>query len=286
MGDGGVINMKQTKKKHLLVVLGASLLGLGGFASAGVVGSKHDFSSANATAGVNKVTGTAASGTGTDETCVFCHTPHKAASNTVPLWNKKINTDGTGLNAYSSTTMDGAVSFTGSTSMACLSCHDGTQAMDNIVNAPGSGLYDSTGGGTDGLGYTWLSPGGTVDTITGKFLTTALANLSTNLGDDHPVAIPYGGGGADPSVATTDPDFKLLSKQTIGTNTKWWADADGDTKMESNEIRAYTVGGVAQVECASCHDPHQGNTDPALGATTFLRLANTSSAVCTACHSK
>jgi predicted CXXCH cytochrome family protein len=33
------------------------------------------------------------------------------------------------------------------------------------------------------------------------------------------------------------------------------------------------------VECASCHDPHSTNQ-------TFLRIANTGSAVCLACHNK
>ena len=46
----------------------------------------------------------------------------------------------------------------GSVSLACLSCHDGAQAMDNLINAPGSGGYDVTGGGTFAL-YAHLQPG-------------------------------------------------------------------------------------------------------------------------------
>ncbi|HEY0635562.1 MAG TPA: cytochrome c3 family protein, partial [Gammaproteobacteria bacterium] len=186
--------------------------------------------------------------------------------------------------AYSSTTMDGTTNFTGSTSMACLSCHDGTQAMDNIVNAPGSGGY--TDGGAD-LAYNWSGP--TVD-ATGKLVAGALTNLGDGagaLGDDHPVAIPYGGGGvtvATPSGATTDPDFVQvgtgLTQAVVGGLQKWWFDADADTKMDSNEIRLYTANAQAQVECASCHDPHS-EVNP-----TFLRIANTNSAVCTACHVK
>ena len=42
--------------------------------------------------------------------------------------------------------------------MACLTCHDGTQAMDNILNAPGVGGF-TTGGGSNGLAYTWSDPG-------------------------------------------------------------------------------------------------------------------------------
>ena len=51
--------------------------------------------------------------------------------------------------------LDGLSAQPGGSSKLCLSCHDGTQAMDNIINAPGSGGYDTTGGGADGRTYTW-----------------------------------------------------------------------------------------------------------------------------------
>ena len=40
---------------------------------------------------------------------------------------------------YSSTTMDTSVGQPDGISLACLSCHDGTIAVDSIANAPGSG---------------------------------------------------------------------------------------------------------------------------------------------------
>lgn len=260
--------MNKRHHKIIALLLGAGLLGVTGLASAAIVNSKHDLGTASTAA--NRVT------TGTDETCVFCHTPHAAASNTVPLWNKALTTAPTGVNVYSSTTMDGTANFTGSTSMACLSCHDGTQAMDNIVNAPGSGGL-TTGGGATGLAYVWTATVNADGT-----LKAGVTNLSANLGDDHPVAIPYAGGGLDTTplqTEFTDPDFKVPTYNAINGG-RWWFDADADTKMDSNEIRLYTVGAVANVECASCHDPHS-NTNA-----TFLRVANTSSAVCTACHAK
>lgn len=278
--------MKRIIHKHLLVLLGASLLGLSGIASAGIVSTKHNLGS-SAAATNNKVTDTA-------DTCVFCHTPHKGAGGTVPLWNKNIGVgtaaDGTALTPYSSTTMDGTVNYSGSTSMACLSCHDGTQAMDNIINAPGSGGFVS--GGTD-LTYTWSTATNRVD-ANGKMLNDAAGSLSMlgkDLSDDHPVAIPYGGGGVTtgtPSGATTDPDFTQvgatansgsLTLTTAGG--KWWfEDSGANGRIDSTEIRLYTVGTAAQVECASCHDPHSS------AQATFLRMANTNSAVCTACHTK
>lgn len=277
--------MKITRSYAL--ILGSALMLAGGTAAAAIVDSKHDLGSATLSGG-NKVAQT-------DETCVFCHTPHAASTTTLPLWNKQLTA--APATVYSSTTIDGTTNFTGSTSMACLSCHDGTQAMDNIVNASGSGVYDATGGGATGLSYTWTSPASTAN-ADGTLVATALANLSTNLGDDHPVAIQYGGGGitaAATTAPTNDPDFgqvgvvragqPLLSTALVGGVQKWWFEDGVTAGMQSDEVRLYTrsiTAGVDEpfVECASCHDPHKGEN------ATFLRVANTSSAVCTACHSK
>lgn len=282
--------MKRIKHKNLLVLLGAGLLGLSSIASAAIVNSKHDLSSANTTAGVNKTDGVTG---GTTDTCVFCHTPHAAASATVPLWNKQI--PATAYSSYSSTTMDGTVDMTGSTSVACLSCHDGTQAMDNIVNTPGSGTVANA---SQAAGQTWSWAGSAV-AVDGK-LTGALSNLSANLGDDHPIAIPYGGGGLTAAAGTdttTDPDFRpvgggvtvnaidyTVTRASLGGQSVVWFDNDttANGRIDSDEIRLYTVSGKTnpQVECASCHDPHKGET------VTFLRFANTQSAVCVTCHVK
>ncbi len=47
------------------------------------------------------------------------------------------------------------------------------------------------------------------------------------------------------------------------------------------------TGNAPSVECGSCHDPHveEATGTPAAGKT-FLRIANTGSAVCLACHNK
>lgn len=276
--------MKNPLNRSAALVLLASTSLFAGSAMAGIVGSLHDLGSAT---GANNTT------TGTDETCVFCHTPHKASTPDLPLWNKQL-TDSTAYTTYSSTTIDGTTEFSGSTSMACLSCHDGTQAMDNIVNAPGSGGYDATGGGATGLAWTWS---GTSVDADGILLNTALANLGEGtgaLGDDHPVAIQYAGGGLDTtniapadSSGFGDPDFVVPTSANIGGIQKWWFDDNGDNDMDSNEVRLYTriiaTNAEPMVECASCHDPHNaGATAPG----TFLRKANTSSAVCTSCHVK
>lgn len=217
--------------------------------------------------------------TGTSEICVFCHTPHGAnTSAAVPLWNRNIssNTAYTTFDSLGTTSLDSAVASVGSVSIACLSCHDGTQAMDTIINEPGSGL--------DVTGY---SGGG----WTGNNSPQGVANLGLDLTNDHPIGILYGGGGltqSSPSATMTDADFNTALSQTLNGTEIWWVDTDADSTRDKTDIQLYTrnlsstgFAGEPQpfVECASCHDPHSGNT-------TFLRIENTNSAVCLACHNK
>jgi predicted CXXCH cytochrome family protein len=265
------------------------LLGLNQSALAGIANTKHNLGT-GAPAGQNRVTA------GTDEICVFCHTPHAAdTSAPVPLWNKALPS-GAGYTTYASlnsSTIDGAILSVGSVSLACLSCHDGTQAMDNIINAPGSGGYDATGGGAGGLAYTW-------DTSTGRVnaqgvmqnASNTLAMLGTDLSNDHPIGIQYCGGGPNATNATAacrDTDFKGsgtgLQNATINTNLVWWVDTAAGTAGQRDKTdmilytRSFSGTNGPSVECASCHDPHSENS-------TFLRIANTGSAVCLACHVK
>lgn len=103
-------------------------------AATGIAATKHNLSSSGT--GPNHTTGT-------DQICVFCHTPHGSdTSAAVPLWNKNLPA-GNSYTVYNSvsssatSTIDGTIAANvGSVSLACLSCHDGTQAMDNALNRP------------------------------------------------------------------------------------------------------------------------------------------------------
>ena len=261
-------------------------------ASAGIANTKHNLGSTGV-AGNNKVT------TGTDEICVFCHTPHAANTNVeAPLWNKALPpTTYTTYSTTNSSTIDGTVLQVGSISLACLSCHDGTQAMDNIINAPGSGGYDTTGGGATGLGYTWAGPRVDAD---GKLQAGALTNLGNDLTNDHPIGIHYCGGGPNattPAGACVDKDFNAPNSGVINGARVWWVDtlgASGTAAREKTDMILYTrnFGTTASpnlapsVECGSCHDPHVEETAAGNAGATFLRIKNTGSAVCLACHNK
>jgi len=265
-------------------------LGISQQAVAGIAITKHNLGSTNSVTGSNHVTGSGA--TGTDEICVFCHTPHAADNSApVPLWNKKLNSTGAGYTTYAnlnSSTINGQILTVGSVSLACLSCHDGTQAMDNIINAPGSGGYDVTGGGTNGLGWTWT---GTRVDANGLMVNTSttLAMLGTDLSNDHPIGIQYCGGGqtaTTPTGACKNPEFNAPANATINSNLVWWVDTTGGTTgtREKTDMilysRAFTGGTGPSVECASCHDPHSSVNN------TFLRVSNTGSGVCLSCHVK
>lgn len=267
----------------LLAVSGLLFAGSSAFAQS-IVGSKHDFTSG----------GTAQGSTGnTDEVCVFCHTPHGADTTApVPLWNKVLNSNQGRFTRYSTLatpSFDSLEAPVGSVSLACLSCHDGTQAMDVVLNQPGSGGYNPAGAQIDS---------GAIVAMTG----TPVPNLGEDLSNDHPISMQYGGGGAsdgdtDGVFAGTlgDPDFNDPVKATINSQAIWWVDSGVGTAQvrEKTDMLLYTrsdaIGGGGAVEpfveCGSCHDPH--NSDNAGGTqVSFLRTSNAASAVCTACHTK
>ena len=280
-------------------VVAALVLFFSGTALAGIADTKHNLGSGPGLSGRNQTTDTA-------EICVFCHTPHGAdTAAPAPLWNKRLGANGAPAGGGTYTTyaslqtpsLDGSVAAMGSISMACLSCHDGTQAMDNIINAPGSGGYDTTGGGNDGRPYTWT---GSSVNAQGR-LSSGIALLGTDLSNDHPIGIQYCGGGLTGSGTTVtgtckDGDFVAPQTQTINSNQVFWIDTGGAGKQRT-DLPLYvrpgeTVATGPLVECASCHDPHvstgqQGPTGTGrVAGETFLRISNASSAVCTSCHVK
>ena len=279
-------------------VMAALFLFFSGNALAGIADTKHNLGSGPGPAGRNQVSDTA-------EICVFCHTPHGAdTAAPAPLWNKRLGTPGVPAGGGTYTTydtlqtpsLDGTVAPVGSISMACLSCHDGTQAMDNIINAPGSGGVVADGGGNDGRAYTWS---GSNVNAAGR-LSGGAALLGTDLSNDHPIGIQYCGGGITGGAGTTvngtcvDGDFKAPQTQLINSNQIFWVDTGGAGKQRTDlplyQRTGSTLGPL--VECASCHDPHvsSGQAGPTgtgqVSGETFLRVSNASSAVCTTCHVK
>jgi len=72
--------------------------------------------------------------------CIYCHTPHGANQQIqAPLWNRTVALDSVYTIYDKPTTLMRTMSTPGPTSLTCLSCHDGTIAIDSVLNMPGSG---------------------------------------------------------------------------------------------------------------------------------------------------
>jgi hypothetical protein len=140
-----------------------------------IVGSAHDFS-----------TGANAAWSG-GQICVACHAPHGAMSIAdAPLWNHTLST--ATYTVYTSTTgtLNATVGQPGSSSKLCLSCHDGTVAVNSF--------------------------GG----VTGTTNISAANNLTTNLTNSHPIGFTY-----DAALVTADGALApITTAVTIGTGTK------------------------------------------------------------------
>ena len=265
------------------ILLAGGLLLAGFSVQAQVVGSQHDLTNG----------GTGQGGTNnTDQVCVFCHTPHGADVNApVPLWNKTSTLGNTpAFTRYSSLatpSFDSTEAPVGSVSLACLSCHDGTQAMDVVINGAGSGNYNPAGSEIDPVGI-------------GVMVGAPVPMLGRDLSNDHPISMQYGGGGVSVTTQPTDgtftgtlgdPDFVPPERVTLNGSPIWWVNSAGGTSTgrEKQDMLLYTRNdlGVQEpfVECGSCHDPHNASSQ-GQGSVAFLRTSNAASAVCVACHTK
>jgi predicted CXXCH cytochrome family protein len=188
---------------------GLTLMAASSVAMASVINTPHNLS-------VSQTTGSHMVGAGaTTEICIFCHTPHGGnQSVNAPIWNRAVSATSvyTRFSAMNRITFDADEAPVGSVSIACLSCHDGTQARDAVINGPGSGNNSNVvGGGTwvDGTNSStaYLSDLNSSDNGT---LTGDLIYLGTDLRNDHPISMQYGGGGLNSTTtsgATRDPDF-------------------------------------------------------------------------------
>lgn len=294
------IKFKKGYAQHLASVAATMLVAVGILAvpqaSAQVAKTKHNLST-SFTAGEQGARNNFLTGGNTNLTqiCVFCHTPHGAATDKAPLWQRAIGPDGlgdvtlstTGYQTYSSvaasrsTTMDSATLPIGSVSVACLSCHDGTQAINTLANYAGSG---SKKWNDASIGGAWT--GGT--TVNDKL--TGMPNLGKDLQNDHPIGIHYGGGldATNAVSGTKDPAFRKVQSVPGGVNGSpvWYVEASGNSARDKKDIQLFTRGAdgtsgadTPYVECSSCHDPHM---DEKL----FLRVTAEGSAICLACHDK
>ena len=103
------------------------------------------------------------------EICSVCHTPHNAGTSVLaPMWDRTTSTAAFTLYLSSSSTAQATLRAPTGLSLLCLSCHDGTIALDN-------------------------SSAGNATKMTGTKL------LGTDLRNDHPISFTY-----DAALVTAD----------------------------------------------------------------------------------
>ena len=188
--------------------------------SSSIIGSKHDLS---VTGG-----GTVKSNS-ESRVCIFCHTPHNSNPN-APLWNRDLS-EATNYTLYDnnvSSTLNATPGQPDGSSLLCLSCHDGTIALGNIVSSPtdigGLGALTS---GDDGY-------------------------LSTDLSDDHPVSFVY-------STATSDPEIQSapIAPAVLDANGKVQCSSCHDAH-DNMHGKFLVESNINSALCLRCHKEKMG----------------------------
>jgi len=199
------------KSGFLIIAIGVFFMGA---AYGQITGTAHDFSSAGWSGG---------------NICLACHTPHNGDQTVpeAPLWNHAVT--GSSFTMYTGTTMDATTSQPSGESLLCLSCHDGTIALDSYGGATGTNYISGTG------------------------------NLGTDLSNDHPISFDYNtalaaldGGLHDPSTTPTalggtiDHDL-LFGGRMQCSSCHDVHNAEGNTYL----LRISNVGSAL---CLTCHN--------------------------------
>ena len=224
-----IINLRNLVSGGVCIVL--SLAGTPAMAGT-ITGSPHDFSSSGWSGG---------------QICVACHTPHNSDTSvaSAPLWHHAVTT--ATFTMYSRDSLDGTI--TGQpdgVSRLCLSCHDGTVAVDSF------------GGATGGVYMGSLNPN---------------AVLGTDLSNDHPISITFNSTTAATDGALHDP---VTTNVTIGS---------GGDKTRTGTISTVMLSN-GTVQCSSCHDVHNSFTVPGTDGQPLLKVSKAGSALCLTCHNK
>ncbi|MFQ5415422.1 MAG: cytochrome c3 family protein, partial [Myxococcota bacterium] len=155
--------------------------------------------------------------------CRFCHTPHRA-SQTRALWNRDLPAQA--YDPYDSSTLTAIPGQPTGASRLCLSCHDGTLALGNVIWAPGE----------------TISP---IGPLTGRVL------LGTDLTDDHPVSFVF-----DEALAVRNGE--LVSPLTLSGPVQ----LDGEGRVQcischdphSDLLPKFLVASIENADlCVACH---------------------------------
>jgi len=217
------------KKLLMLSIALVLVAGFSKFSFADILGSPHDFSGFQATGG---------------QICIACHTPHNAISNAAPLWNHELSV--AMYTPYSSPSMQATVGQPSGASKLCLSCHDGTVAIDAFGGNPGSFVFPAQ------------SPN----------------NLGTDLSNDHPISFTYDDALASSDGGLFEPTNTIV---TIGSGNFTRTGSISDVMLEGGtELQCQS--------CHSVHNDFVALDAPSAGK--ILKISIGQSQLCLTCHNK
>lgn len=300
---------------------GLALMAASSVALASVTTTKHNLSASGSNNHTNATT----------DICVFCHTPHGGDQSVfAPIWNRTVSSSSvyTRYSSLGRLTFDAKEAPIGSVSIACLSCHDGTQAMNAVINSPGSdSIYTVGTGSLTGVGgFSQTNMMSTLNASDNGSTTGDIIYLGTDLRNDHPISMQYGGGGISTSNtigATKDLDFAQVLNTTGGYGTAatnnatisvsngpslvgqgiatgsvnyttvngggpaWYVDT-GTPGYQATDFPLYTRTDMTSDATAQPFVECGTCHDPHSANSTFLRLpgGNQGSQVCLTCHAK
>lgn len=214
-----------------------------------------------------------------NRTCIFCHAPHNAyklspgnggpaagvgggdtaadAFNYLPLWNHALPNpaptywmyqNGAGAPQSGPKASQAVINTMkpGSVSLLCLSCHDGSIAVNSYGNTAQPGASQSAGG---------------------KFINTQYQiGKDAYLGNHHPIGFDYD------AVQAADPEIRDANVAMLT-----------PTTLVRDHLFGNGVGGTnTTMECATCHSVHNtGNNGESL-----LWRSDANSQLCLTCHAK
>jgi hypothetical protein len=256
------------KTLSLITLVTGTVLTLSLTSQAGIVGSKHDFSQWS----FNNDPADPAT------VCGVCHTPHHADPNSGPLWGHQ-SISASGWTMYGQSVGAGAASSPGAnlkytpptapnpTSLACLSCHDGSVA----INAYGSPANNTVNASVN---------------LTGSAAISQDQSLSKNLSHSHPISFNYQsvvGIGAGKDQFIYDQNSSVLVPD---------ANSPTFTPGPDMTVKGFLLDGQGNLECSSCHDVHaqQGSAYDAVMNPKLVKINGTQNGVgsllCRSCHNK
>ena len=214
--------MTQGRVVRGLLGAAALLLAVRPAAAGSIMGSAHDFTAYNWSGG---------------QVCIACHNPQNANTSVTvaPQWNHALSAQTYTL--YATNSLKANIGQPGMRSKLCLSCHDGTVAVDSFGGVTGSQYISRA----NNIGATLKD-----DHPIGFLYDTALANLNGTLFDPSTKSVTIGSGG-------TTQTGTIASLMLYGGQVECSSCHDVHNKYTAGTTGLMKIGSTGSAICVACH---------------------------------